>query len=208
MALFEFLTNYITDLIAAFGYPGIVVLMTLGSACTPLPSEVIMGFAGFAVQRGELNFWWVVAAGTLGSMIGSVLTYAVGYYGGRPLLERYGKYVMVTKKEIDMTHSWFERYGAKTVFITRLLPIVRAFVSLPAGIARMDFVKFFAYSLAGSVPWCLALAYAGVLLGDNWNMLEPYWSYLDIITAICIVGFILYVGYKVFRDKGHGQKTT
>jgi membrane protein DedA with SNARE-associated domain len=180
--------------------------MMLGSACTPLPSEVIMSFAGFAAQRGELSFWWVVVAGTVGSMIGSVLSYVVGYYGGRPLLERYGKCIMVTKKEIDMTHSWFDRYGSKTVFITRLLPIVRAFVSLPAGIARMDFSRFFVYSLLGSLPWCIGLAYAGVVLGENWNMLEPYWTYVDILTAMAVVAFILYVLYKMFRNKGHNEQ--
>lgn len=206
MVLFEFLTGYITDLITAFGYPGIIFLMTLGSACTPLPSEVIMAFAGFAVQRGEMNFIYVGLAGTIGSLIGSILSYVVGYYGGRPLLERYGKFILISKHEIDMTHSWFERYGVETVFVTRMLPVVRAFVSLPAGIARMDFGKFVVYSFAGSLPWCFALAYAGVLLGDNWNALGHYMIYLDALTVVGIVAFIAYVVHKVTRNRGFEKR--
>jgi membrane protein DedA with SNARE-associated domain len=205
LVLFEFLSDYITNLIGTFGYPGIILLMTLESACMPVPSEIVMPFAGFAVQQGRLEFFAVGMAGAIGCLIGSVLSYVVGYYGGRPLLEKYGRYILISPHEIDMAHRWFERYGVATVFIARLLPIVRTFVSLPAGIARMDFKKFAVYSFVGSLPWCYALAYAGVILGENWDTLEDYWIYFDILTVIGIVMFIAYVGYKVTR--GHsGQR--
>jgi len=205
LVLFEFLSDYITNLIGTFGYPGIILLMTLESACMPVPSEIVMPFAGFAVQQGRLEFFAVGMAGAIGCLVGSVLSYVVGYYGGRPLLEKYGRYILISPHEIDMAHRWFERYGVATVFIARLLPIVRTFVSLPAGIARMDFKKFAVYSFVGSLPWCYALAYAGVILGENWDTLEDYWIYFDILTVIGIVMFIAYVGYKVTR--GHsGQR--
>jgi membrane protein DedA with SNARE-associated domain len=205
LVLFEFLSDFIINLIDTFSYPGIIFLMTLESACMPVPSEIVMPFAGFAVQQGRLEFFAVGMAGAIGCLIGSVLSYVVGYYGGRPLLEKYGRYILISPHEIDMAHRWFERYGVATVFIARLLPIVRTFVSLPAGIARMDFKKFAVYSFVGSLPWCYALAYAGVILGENWDTLEDYWIYFDILTVIGIVMFIAYVGYKVTR--GHsGQR--
>ncbi len=142
MVLFEFLTGYITDLISTMGYPGIVLLMTLESACMPMPSEIVMPFAGFAVQQGRLEFFATGLAGAVGCLVGSVLSYVVGFYGGRPLLEKYGRFILITPHEMDLAHRWFEKYGVETVFIARLLPIVRTFVSLPAGIARMDFKKF------------------------------------------------------------------
>ncbi len=204
MVLFEFLSKYIVDLIATFGYPGIVFLMTLESACMPVPSEIVMPFAGFAVVRGTLGFFEVGLAGSIGCLIGSVLSYAVGYYGGRPLLEKYGRYILITRHEIDMAHGWFDRYGVLVVFVARLLPIVRTFVSLPAGIARMDFKSFALFSFIGSLPWCYALAYAGVVLGENWELLENYWIYFDILTVVGVVAFIVYVWYKVTR--GHAGR--
>ena len=205
MVLFELLSDTITGFISTFSYPGIIFLMTLESACMPVPSEIVMPFAGFAVVQGNMNFIAVGLAGAIGCLIGSILSYVVGYYGGRPLLERYGRYILITRHEIDLAQAWFERYGVATVFIARLLPIVRTFVSLPAGIARMEFKKFAIYSFVGSLPWCYALAYVGLLLKENWTHLEDYWIYFDILTVIGIIAFILYVGYKVTR--GHsGQR--
>ncbi len=205
MVLFELLSGYITDLISTFGYPGILFLMTLESACMPVPSEIVMPFGGFAAQQGRLDFFWVGMAGSIGCLVGSVLSYAVGYYGGRPLLEKYGKFFFITKHEIDIAHSWFEKYGVLTVFVARLLPIVRTFISLPAGIARMEFKKFAMYSFIGSIPWCFALAYVGVMLGENWARLEDYWIYLDILTVIGVIAFFCYLGYKVLKDKGFNK---
>lgn len=201
MVLFEFLTGYLTDFISSIGYAGIFILMTLESACMPVPSEVVMPFGGFAAQRGELNFWLVGLAGSLGCLAGSVISYYVGYYGGRPLLEKYGKYVLIDKHHIDIADKWFARYGYEAVFISRFLPIIRTFISLPAGIAKMGFPKFVVYSFVGSVPWCFALAYAGVILGDNWSALEHYWTYLDIAIVLGLVAVVVYFVYKVFIKK-------
>lgn len=201
MVLFEFLSVHITNFISSIGYAGIFLLMTLESACVPVPSEIVMPFSGFAVQRGDLNFILVGLMGSLGCLAGSVLSYAVGYYGGRPLLEIYGKYVLIKEHEIDMADKWFQRYGDKVVFIARLLPIIRTFISLPAGIARMNFKKFAIYSFIGSIPWCFALAYVGVILGNNWAILEDYWIFVDIATVLGVLAVIAYMGYKIFVQK-------
>lgn len=205
MVLFEFLSKYITDLIVAFGYPGIVFLMTLESACMPVPSEIVMPFAGYAAQQGRLDFFLVALAGSIGSLVGAVISYAIGYYGGRPLLEKYGKYFLVTKHEIDAAHGWFEKYGAAVIFVARLLPILKTFISLPAGVVRMDFKKFAVFTFVGSVPWCFALTYAGVVLGDHWDLLDKYAIYMDVLTVIGIVAFACYVGYKILKDKGFNK---
>jgi len=207
LVLFEFLTTYIVNIIASIGYVGIFLLMAIESACTPLPSEIVMPFSGFAAQRGELNFFMVVLAGSLGCLAGSMIAYTVGYYGGRPFLEKYGKYVFIKKHDIDLATRWFDRYGGKAVFLARLLPIVRAFISLPAGIARMDVKRFALYSFVGSVPWCLALAYVGVLLGDNWEKLESYWVYFDVLTVIGIITVVVYFAYKIFIKKDKVEST-
>jgi membrane protein DedA with SNARE-associated domain len=201
LVLFELVSTHITDFISSIGYAGIFILMTLESACMPVPSEIVMPFSGFAAQRGELNFILVGLVGSLGCLAGSILSYVVGFYGGRPILEKYGKYVLIKDHEIDMADKWFQRYGDKVVFIARLLPIIRTFISLPAGITRMDFKKFSVYSFVGSIPWCFALAYAGVILGDSWAMLEDYWIYFDIATVLGVVGIIAYFGYKIFVKK-------
>lgn len=180
---------------------GIFLLMTLESACMPIPSEIVMPFSGFAVQRGDLNFVMVGLAGSIGCLAGSVLSYVVGYYGGRPLLEKYGRYVLITKDKIALADRWFKKYGGKTVFIARLLPIIRTFISLPAGVARMDFKKFAIYSFVGSLPWCYVLAYAGIILGENWEALEGYWIYLDILTVLGIIAFGAYAVYEMFIKK-------
>ena len=197
MALFEFLTIYISGIISHIGYAGIFLLMTLESACLPVPSEVVMTFSGFTVQSGTLNFWLVVLVGSLGCLAGSIISYVIGYHGGRPLLEKYGKYLLINKREMDMADKWFIKYGNKAVFITRLLPIVRTFISLPAGIARMNFKKFAAYSFIGSLPWCFVLTYAGILLGKNWAALENYWTYFDLAIIAGIVMLVTYIVYNL-----------
>lgn len=204
--LFDLLGIHLTNIISQVGYLGIIFLMTLESACMPVPSEIVMPFGGFAAQRGDLDFFLVGMAGSVGCLIGSVLSYAVGYYGGRPVLEKYGKYVLISSDKMHIADAWFEKYGGKAVFIARLLPIIRTFISLPAGVARMDFKKFAVYSFVGSIPWCYALAYAGVVLGENWTVLEDYWIYLDILTILGAIGFLAYTGYKLFGKKSRVAK--
>ncbi len=201
MVLFELLSGYITDFISSIGYAGIFILMAMESANMPVPSEIVMPFGGFAAQRGDLNFILVGLTGSLGCLAGSMLSYGVGYYGGRPILEKYGKYVLIKKHEINVADKWFGKYGDKAVFIARLLPIIRTFISFPAGIAKMNFKKFAVYSFVGSVPWCYALAYVGIVLGENWELLENYWIYLDIATVLAVVAAIAYFGYKIFIKK-------
>lgn len=205
MVLFEFLTSYITDFISSIGYLGIFILMTLESACMPVPSEIVMPFSGFAAQRGDLDFIMVGLVGSLGCLAGSILSFVIGQRIVRPMLDKYGEVVLIKKHELEMAESWFGKYGVKIVFVARLLPIVRTFISLPAGIIGMDFKKFSFYSFVGSVPWCFALAYAGVILGDNWSLLENYWIYLDILTVLGIIVVAVYVGYHAFILKNSVQ---
>jgi membrane protein DedA with SNARE-associated domain len=197
---------FLQSLYGAVGYIGVMLAMAIESAMIPLPSELILPFAGFMVSDPsqiepltgqQWNFWIVVTVATLGNTLGSLVAYAIGAYGGRPFLERYGKYLLIRQHEIDAADRFFEKYGAATVFFGRLLPIVRTFISFPAGVTRMPLGKFIAYSTAGALPWSIALVYAGVLLGANWveirEMLKPF----DLAIAAAVV--ILFLGLLWWR---------
>ncbi len=176
--LLGFLTSFVTEEIARYGYLAIFVLMVLESACVPIPSEVTMLFGGalvtasFLAPDQQLNLWLVVLAGTGGNLVGSWLAYWAGYAGGRPLIDRWGRYLLIRPHEVDRAHDWFERYGDLAVFGGRLLPVVRTFISLPAGVVRMNLWKFSVYTLLGCLPWCLLLAWLGYLLGARWEEVE------------------------------------
>lgn len=163
------LVPWITGLISLIGYPGVALLMAIESACIPLPSEIIMPFAGYLVYTGRFNLFWVATAGAIGCNIGSAVAYWIGAYGGRPMVERFGSYVLLSRKDLDRTTAFFERHGSITVLIARILPVVRTFIALPAGIARMPQRRFHIYTFVGSWPWCFVLAYAGMKLGKAWN---------------------------------------
>lgn len=163
------LVPWITGLISLIGYPGVALLMAIESACIPLPSEIIMPFAGYLVYTGRFNLFWVATAGAIGCNIGSAVVYWIGAYGGRPMVERFGSYVLLSRKDLDRTTAFFERRGSITVLIARILPVVRTFIALPAGIARMPQRRFHIYTFVGSWPWCFVLAYAGMKLGKAWN---------------------------------------
>lgn len=167
--IINFLLPYLTGLIAAIHYPGVALLMAIESACIPLPSEIIMPFAGYVVYQGKLSLFWVATAGAIGCNIGSFIAYWIGAYGGRPLVERFGRYVLLSHHDLDMAERFFARYGSITVLVGRLLPVVRTFIALPAGMARMSQIRFHVYTFIGSWPWCFALAYAGMKAGENWN---------------------------------------
>ncbi len=193
-AVLTFLASFIINTISATGYFGITALMALESACIPIPSEVIMPFSGFLVSSGEFNFWWVVVWGALGNLIGSLIAYGIGAAGGRPLIERYGKYILISHHDLNLADRWFRKYGQATVFFSRLLPIVRTFISFPAGISRMNLKKFSIYTLAGSLPWSFALAYAGLALGKNWESLEMYFREFQwVIAGLIILGIIWWI---------------
>jgi membrane protein DedA with SNARE-associated domain len=163
------LFTFITTFIGATGYAGVALLMAIESACIPLPSEIIMPFAGYQVYLGHLNLYGVATAGALGCNLGSVVAYWVGAWGGRPLVERFGRYVLLSKHDLDRTTGFFEKYGSITVLLGRLLPVVRTFIALPAGIARMNQLRFHIYTFVGSWPWCFVLALVGARLGRGWD---------------------------------------
>ncbi|HEX6207360.1 MAG TPA: DedA family protein [Actinomycetota bacterium] len=168
--MLEWLEHLIVDVIGTYGYFAIFVLMMLESALIPIPSEVTMVFGGFLVARGDLDFIAVGTIGAVANVVGSWLAYYVGRVGGRPLAERWGRYVFLREKELDRADEWFANRGELTVFVTRLLPVIRTFISFPAGVARMPFWRFTLYTFLGCLPWSFALAWAGVLLGENWEV--------------------------------------
>lgn len=167
--IIEILSGVIVATISALGYWGVVLLMAIESACIPLPSEIIMPFAGYLVSRGEMNIWLVGIAGAVGCVLGSLVAYWVGMYGGRPLIEKYGRYVLISRQDLELADRWFSRYGEAIIFTSRLLPAIRTFIAFPAGVARMNLTRFVLYTFAGSLPWCLGLAWVGQKLGEQWN---------------------------------------
>jgi membrane protein DedA with SNARE-associated domain len=189
-----------TDFISSAGYPAVFVLMALESACLPVPSEAIMLFAGFAVSKGELTLLGIVAAGVLGNLVGSWAGYAIGYYGRTDLLERH-KVFHVNPEWLKKTEGWFERYGDAAVFFSRMLPIVRTFVSLPAGVARMPLLRFSVLTVLGSLPWVLALGLLGQEVGDNWESWRHNLGYIDYVVAAAIVGGVAWWFLRRRRDE-------
>lgn len=195
--------------IAALGYPGVVMLMALESACIPLPSEVIMPFSGYLVATGRMNLHPAALAGALGCLLGSYAAYWVGASGGRRALERYGRYLLITPRELGLADRFFERWGAHAVFTARLLPVVRTFIALPAGVARMKLVPFTVYTLAGSYLWCLALAWAGMKLGQNWKALAPYFHRFDgVVAALAVAGAAALIYHRLKGVRGAGREKT
>nr|WP_320147196.1 DedA family protein [uncultured Anaeromusa sp.] len=182
-ALFLFVTHSIDT----WGYWGIFVGMALESANIPIPSELIFGFAGYLVYLGRLNFEPAVTYGVAGGLLGSTVSYALGYYGGRPFVLKYGKYFFATPAKIELAQRWFDRYGLAAVFFARLLPVVRTFISLPAGFAKVNFSKFALYTVLGSLPWTLALIYLGFALGENWQLLTTYGHQVSLGVLLLLV---------------------
>jgi membrane protein DedA with SNARE-associated domain len=168
-SIIERLALFATAVISAMGYGGVVLLMGIESACIPLPSEIIMPFAGYLVYRGQFTLHGAALAGAVGCVAGSIPAYWLGQYGGRPVIERWGKYFLVSRKEIDLADRLFTRHGQWVVLGARLLPVVRTFIAFPAGVARMNMTKFVVYTFVGSYPWCWALAWVGMKLGEQWN---------------------------------------
>jgi membrane protein DedA with SNARE-associated domain len=193
-SILGFLSGFIISIISNLGYVGIVLLMAVESACIPLPSEVILPFSGYLIYTGRFNLWGVALAGALGCNLGSAVAYYIGAHGGRGFLMKYGKYVLFSRRDLDLADRWFASYGQWTVFFARLLPVVRTFIALPAGIVKMDFWKFSVYTFAGSFPWCLALAYFGYQLGAHWDSLRPYFHKFDVaIGAVLVIGGAAYL---------------
>jgi membrane protein DedA with SNARE-associated domain len=197
------LASWIVQIISAAGYFGVVLMMAIESACIPLPSEVIMPFAGYLVSTNQFSLIGAATAGALGCNIGSTIAYYVAAWGGRPVLERWGRYILVSHSELERTDRFFERYGAATVFFGRLLPVVRTFIAFPAGLARMPMLKFQLYTFIGSWPWCFALAYVGYLLGARWDS-DPTFRKLfhdfDAVVAVVLVAGVAWFIWSRWRE--------
>jgi membrane protein DedA with SNARE-associated domain len=191
------LAGFIIAVISKSGYLGVLLLMTIESACIPLPSEIIMPFAGYLVYTGRFNLLWAATAGALGCNLGSVIAYEIGCYGGRPLVERYGSYVFLGRHELELADRFFRRFGGIAVFVGRLLPVIRTFIALPAGIARMPRLRFHVYTFIGSWPWCFALAWIGMKLGEQWDKdprLKQWFHRLDaVIVGLLLAGVIWFI---------------
>jgi len=187
--LISTLSAFIIATISALGYGGVVLMMAVESACIPLPSEIIMPFSGYLVATGRFGLQTVAAAGAFGCLLGSYAAYFAGARGGRPFIERYGRYVLIAEHELETADRFFERWGSHTVFWSHILPVVRTFIAFPAGVSRMKLLPFTIYTLFGSYIWCLALAWGGAKLGQHWKNLGPYFHRFDtLIVALLIVG--------------------
>jgi membrane protein DedA with SNARE-associated domain len=194
------LVNAATDVIDAMGLAGVFVLMTLESACVPVPSEATMLFAGFNVHEGNLTLFGIVAAGVLGNLVGSWIAYAAGYYGRIELLER-NRIIHINRRHLDWADSWFRRHGDATVFFARLLPIVRTFISLPAGVARMPFWRFTVLTLLGCIPWVLMLGLIGREVGARWEDWQQHLHYLDYAVLAALLMGIAYLLIRRRRER-------
>lgn len=191
----EFLVEYITEIIAAGGYGAVVFFMVLESMVFPVPSEAVMPFAGFLVSDGTFTFWGALVAATVGSVIGSLLSYVIGVYGGRPFLHAWGKYFLLNQHHLDVTEQFFARYGEWTVFISRFIPVVRHLISIPAGIAEMPLGKFVLYTTIGAGMWNAILLYVGMVLGRAWDTIGGYMHYVDIAVVALIIAAVVFFIY-------------
>ena len=203
-ALMDTVGGWIQEFILAIGYPGIVLVMAIENIFPPIPSELVLPFGGALSASGEMNFWGVVAAGTVGSVIGAMILYAVGYIareaGVRRLVAAYGKYVFISETDLDRAAAWFERYGEAVVFFGRLIPIIRSIISVPAGYTRMNIGRFLLFTTLGTLLWSLILTYVGRVLGENWeNITEftgPYQNATLILLVLAVIAFIAWRAYK------------
>jgi len=208
--LTDTLTTFITKMYATLGLAGIVVAMALESCCIPLPSEIVMPLAGVMFVEGKLlagvNFWLglvlLALAGAIGCLIGSIVAYGIGYAGGRPLMLKYGRYILISQHDADVADRFFQKWGSATAFFSRLLPIVRTYISLPAGITKMPLVKFCIYTFLGSFPWCFLLAYIGTVVGNNLSVLTPFFRSFEVVIIIALLILLaLYIWRHIRNDR-------
>lgn len=197
----DLLSGYITQFISSIGYTGVFILMTLESAALPVPSEVVMSFAGYLAYQGIFNIYLITLIGAIGCTAGSIISYYVGLKYGRPAIEKYGKYFLIRNHHMNIAEKWFLKYGDKAVFFSRLLPVVRTFISFPAGIGRYDIRKLVIFSFVGSLPWCFALAYVGFSLGPFWKDIIGVFDKLDIVIISAIIIIAIYVIIENNRNK-------
>jgi len=203
MQLIEWGIQVILDIISGIGYGGILLLMALESACIPVPSEIVMPFSGMLAESGRFDLLSVALVGTAGCVIGSVVSYWVGLKGGRDFILKYGSYIHIKEKNLDSAERWFAKYGTAAIFITRLLPIVRTFISFPAGMAKCKFWPFVAMTAVGSFIWCYALAYIGFVMGDSWRDIEGIYRWLDVAVVIGFAAVVIWFLYRRKRSKSN-----
>ena len=199
------LSSFIIATISTLGYSGIVLLMAIESACIPLPSEIIMPFSGYLVSRGEMNLWLVGIAGAVGCVVGSWVAYYAGMYGGRPFIEKYGRFILLSRHDLDLADRWFAKYGELIVFTARLLPAIRTFIAFPAGVARMNMTRFTIYTFAGSLPWCLGLAYIGQKLGEQWDKNDTLKTWFHRFDFLIGIAGLIFVAWWVWRHIKHSR---
>ena len=194
----EGLTQSFLQFIEDWGYMAVIILMAAENACIPIPSELILGFAGYLVFAGKMTLAGATTAGMIGGMVGSIFAYYVGVKGGRPFVDNYGKYFFVKKSHVDLAQNWFDKYGYKAVFFSRMLPVVRTFISLPAGFAHVNMPKFLVFTFIGSLPWTALILYIGIVLGENWKvMLEVGHEFsLLVAGALVVIAGVCYYRYK------------
>jgi membrane protein DedA with SNARE-associated domain len=192
---------FINAVIAATGYAGLTFLMAVESACIPLPSELIMPFSGYLVSQGALNLFWAATAGAIGCNVGSLIAYEIGSYGGRPLVEKYGRWILMGRRELDLADRFFAHWGYLAVFVARMLPVVRTFIALPAGISRMPRGRFHLYTFLGSWPWCFALAYVGMKLGENWRSLGKYFHQFDAVIGVALLAGLIWFAWSHWQNR-------
>ena len=204
----ESFSGVFLQFIADWGYVAVAVLMAAENACIPIPSELILGFAGFLIFSGDMTFMGALTAGMVGGIVGSVFAYAVGHKGGRSFVDKYGKYFFVKKSHVDIAQNWFDKYGLKAVFFSRMLPVIRTFISLPAGFAHVDFKRFFIYTIAGSLPWTALILAAGMMLGKSWEVMLAVGHQASLIfVGVCAVVIgVLYLRHR--RAKAQAQAST
>ena len=191
----EQISQAFLNFIDSWGYFAVGVLMAMENACIPVPSELILGFAGYLVSAERMTFVGAMIAGMIGGMAGSIFAYVVGATGGRKFVDKYGKYFLIKKSHVDLAQKWFDKYGIRAVFFSRMLPVVRTFISLPAGFARVDFKQFLFYTFAGSLPWTALILWAGVMLGDNWEYLLEVgheFSMAFIVVSVIIIAWLYF----------------
>lgn len=180
-------TDVFLQFIDSWGYVAVATLMGMENACIPIPSELILGFAGYMIYAGRMTFLAATVAGMLGGMAGSIFAYAVGHYGGRPFVDKYGKYFFVKSSHVDIAQNWFDKYGVKAVFFSRMLPVVRTFISLPAGFAHVDIKKFLFYTFVGSLPWTALILAIGMMLGEGWKVMMEVGHEISLVVAVVLV---------------------
>ena len=197
----EQFSSIFLEFIASWGYVAVAILMAAENACIPIPSELILGFAGYLIFADQMTFTGALIAGMVGGMAGSIFAYAVGHYGGRTFVDKYGHYFFVKKSHVDIAQEWFDKYGVKAVFFSRMLPVVRTFISLPAGFAHVDIKKFIFYTFVGSLPWTMLILGIGMMLGEGWKVMMEVGHEISIAFCVILVLVAAVTYYKYSKRK-------